>query len=209
MRGVGWGCATGWSSRQCWGCAGAVLAPVRPGPHEGGRRARLKEDDAVLVANRRDIPSDPLECERRVRLRGRVAPVDSVCGGSRLAARKPQVVRRRGRERESGAKRWRHLRAIGRSFARRGFAQRGVTLLGKSARRGFTNATIEGAALIRARAVIRVGSHCCGCCCGCSCWLISVAQESLDRCSLPVISQPRSHALQGEHSCANLQQDAV
>ena len=83
------------------GSAGAVLAPVRPGTHEGGRRARLKEDDAVLVANRRDIPSDPLECERRVRLRGRVASVGSVCGGSRLAARKPQLERRRGRGRES------------------------------------------------------------------------------------------------------------
>ena len=151
------------------GSAGAVLAPVRPGTHEGGRRARLKEDDAVLVANRRDIPSGSLECERRVHLRS-----------------------------------WCHLRAIGRGFARRGFARRGVTL---SARRGFlTNATIECPALAVARAVITVGSHCCGCCCGCSCWLVSVAQESLDRCSLPVISQPRSHALQGEHASQRLGQ---
>ena len=50
--------------------------------------ARLKENDAVLVANRRDRPSDRLECERRVPLRGRVAPVVSLRGGSRLASRK-------------------------------------------------------------------------------------------------------------------------
>ena len=57
--------------------------------------ARLKENDAVLVANRRDRPSDRLECERHVPLRGRVAPVGSLCGGSRLASR-----RLRGGERE-------------------------------------------------------------------------------------------------------------
>ena len=122
--------------------------------------ARLKENDAVLVANRRDRPSDRLECERHVPLRGRVAPVGSLRGGSRLASR-----RLRGGEREvfvcaQDAGRvglhvgWRHLR-IGPGFALRGFARRGVALLCESARQGFlTNATIECAILACARAVI-------------------------------------------------------
>ena len=141
--------------------------------------ARLKENDAVLVANRRDRPSDRLECERRVPLRGRVAPVVSLRGGSRLASRR--VERRREREvfvRAQDAGRvglhvgWRHLR-IGPGFAPRGFARRGGALLGESARQGFlTNATIECTVLACARAVITLWLRSC-CCCR---WLISIAQ---------------------------------